>query len=292
MEAKGLPSRWEGKRPSAYAVVAVTPARAGKRRNLMERTETVPENFNPTWLAEDAPSELGVMSFKSIRSEMASVKISIRDESLGPIPIGSDLGEADFVLKQVGFNGEEWVSKEWKLSGGGLVSVQTRWLYSLEPIPLSARGQNKPLKDQLMEVPSSMTFTPPSPGLLELSGLLSPAATPKGHADKPVDQTKKPAETGEYTVMVHIIECQDMKGRDLNNNVSVDAHTHARAPLARSPRQRHVIATTRRDPTADSPICCRARNLCVRICVRLVCTARRHLLLRAVLRTGAAHGDD
>ena len=76
ISASGLPSTWGDKAPDPFAVVTVTPARAGKkRRRLVQRTDTVLATHEPEWTHPESAG-YGVMRFENVRSAYASVEVS------------------------------------------------------------------------------------------------------------------------------------------------------------------------------------------------------------------------
>ena len=76
ISASGLPSTWGDKAPDPFAVVTITPARAGKkRRRLVQHTDTVKATKDPEWTHPESAG-YGVMRFENVRSAYASVEVS------------------------------------------------------------------------------------------------------------------------------------------------------------------------------------------------------------------------
>ena len=147
------------------------------------------------------------------------------------LPLAGDLGSVRFLLKQLEFNGERAARQQWNLTADGsageevcgTVRVDVRWLFSDEVEP--TEDEEAPLEEQLLPIPSELSFTPtprlpngasafsPSAAVASLMGASQGIVAAGGIAGQPR------AKEGEYTLYVHVIECQEMSGRDLDNKL-------------------------------------------------------------------------
>ena len=147
------------------------------------------------------------------------------------LPLAGDLGSVRFLLKQLEFNGERASRQQWNLTADGsageevcgTVRVDVRWLFSDEVEP--TEDEEAPLEEQLLPIPSELSFTPtprlpngasafsPSAAVASLMGASQGIVAAGGIAGQPR------AKEGEYTLYVHVIECQEMSGRDLDNKL-------------------------------------------------------------------------